>query len=692
MRPARGGIRPLRPHASAALLFAVLTIVLTFPLALRMSDHVRDAGDPLLNTWILAWDVEQLAGGNFRHFFDANIFFPHRRTLAYSEHLFPQALLAAGPLLASGNPILAYNVVFLCAFFTSALGMYVLAYRLTASRTASAVAGVIYAFSPFMFDHLSHLQVLSAGGIPLTYFFLVRFFDRERWRDALLTAVCFVIQALANGYFALFLALFLALTVLYHAVSARKLLDRAFLLKLAAMAAVVAVLTGPFFYQYLELKTEMGLEREIHASARLVSYAAVPEFNLLYGRWKLGENETRLFPGIVPLALAGVGIASLRRKRRESYWLRLFVMTLLLAFVLSLGEKGPFRIVHAHVPGFDAIRAVARVHVFTLLSLAVAAAFGARRVLAAAADWKRSAAGALAVVLITAEYLSIPLPLEKIPVGDEIPAVYKWLARQEGGPPVLELPLRPQYRPGCERVYYSTYHWKPIVNGFSGFIPPLYGELVRRWNEEPPEQTVDDAVALGVRYLVAHKGQMSAEESAGLRAALVGRARWVGVFSADEVWELPAAGAERAVRGPARGTSLPRGRWRVASSEPQPADRAVDGDLSTRWHSEGPQRPGVWLEVDLGEVQPVSGLSLALAASPLDYPRGYEVGLSVDGRSWTPVRRDVLDRLPIPAFLDPRRLAVDIGFPRSEARFVRVLCTRGDPVYYWSIYEIEIRR
>lgn len=710
-------------HVIAALLLAALTVLMTWPLAPRMSDHVHDAGDPLLNGWILAWDVEQLATGNVRHFFDANIFYPHRRTLAYSEHLLPQSLLAAAPLLLAGNPILAYNAVFLFAFFSSALGMYVLAYRLTGSAPASVAAGVIYGFSPFMFDHLSHLQVLSAGGIPLTYFFLVRFFADEKWRDLLGIATCFVIQVLANGYYALYLSLFLLLTLLYHIAASGKSLSRLFFLKLAVMAAIAVALTGPFFYQYFLFRGEMAFTREVDTAARLASYVATPETNFLYGRW-LARNELHealLFPGLVPACLAVVALAALAARRRsdlgagrdkvfgprvsavrhfprvllqplrdESAWLQLFGMTMLFAVALSFGSKGPFRLLHAYVPGFDAIRAVARVHVLTMLALAAAAAFGARRVFERQGRWKRTLAVIAILALVTVEYLSIPMPLEKIPVGDEIPPVYQWLALQDGPTPVLELPLRPGYRLGCERVYYSIYHRKAIVNGFSGFIPPLYGELERRWNTEPPERTVEAAVTLGVRYLVVHGEQMSAAESQGLRQSLAGRARLVAGFSADEVWELSPAPAAGAVRASAARRTLPRDRWRPASSEPQPAALALDGDLATRWHSNGPQRPGVWFEVDLGEAQSVSGISLALAASPRDYPRGYEVRLSADGRHWTPVRRGVMESLPILAFLQPRRLAVEIRFPPSAARFVRVACTRGDPVYYWSIYELEI--
>ena len=59
------------------LLFSVFTVIMTYPIPLKMSSTVRDPGDPLLNTWILAWDVRQITNMDIKNFFNANIFYPH---------------------------------------------------------------------------------------------------------------------------------------------------------------------------------------------------------------------------------------------------------------------------------------------------------------------------------------------------------------------------------------------------------------------------------------------------------------------------------------------------------------------------------------------------------------------------------------------------------------------------------------
>ena len=71
------------------LIFLALTIALTWPLAKGLTrDIPGDLGDPLFNAWVLAWDATHFGRG----WLQANIFYPHPLTLAYSELLVPQAL------------------------------------------------------------------------------------------------------------------------------------------------------------------------------------------------------------------------------------------------------------------------------------------------------------------------------------------------------------------------------------------------------------------------------------------------------------------------------------------------------------------------------------------------------------------------------------------------------------------------
>ena len=151
--------------AAALVLFIVLTAVMTYPQVLRMRDGVDDVGDPLLNAWTIAWIAHQLPFAP-AHLLDGNIFYPERRTLAYSEALLLPGFAVAPLLWAGAGPIFAYNLLFLSALVLSGLGATLLV-RATGEKGAAIVAGIIFAFLPFRMAHYSHMQLQQTQFIPL---------------------------------------------------------------------------------------------------------------------------------------------------------------------------------------------------------------------------------------------------------------------------------------------------------------------------------------------------------------------------------------------------------------------------------------------------------------------------------------------------------------------------------------------
>ncbi len=169
--------------AAALLLFVILSLVFTYPLASHLADAVEDRQDALLNVWITAWDGHQLLTDPV-HLFDANIFYPYRRTLAYSELLLGNALLALPITAVSGNPVLGYNVALLLSFILSGLGTYLLVLKLTGRPGAGLVAGLIFAFSSYQMSNLAQAQLLATQWLPFTLLALHLLLRHPRLRYA----------------------------------------------------------------------------------------------------------------------------------------------------------------------------------------------------------------------------------------------------------------------------------------------------------------------------------------------------------------------------------------------------------------------------------------------------------------------------------------------------------------------------
>jgi mono/diheme cytochrome c family protein/glucose/arabinose dehydrogenase len=123
-----------------------------------------------------------------------------------------------------------------------------------------------------------------------------------------------------------------------------------------------------------------------------------------------------------------------------------------------------------------------------------------------------------------------------------------------------------------------------------------------------------------------------------------------------------------------------RSKWKVTASAGREVAMAIDGNPKTRFDTGTPQKPGMWLQVELPAETRVSGLILDAAGSSDDYPRGYEVSLSTDGKSWG-------KSVAAGKGTGPR---TDIVFNLQPAKFIRITQTGSVPGKFWSIHDLQI--
>ncbi|HXD18736.1 MAG TPA: hypothetical protein VN654_17100 [Vicinamibacterales bacterium] len=315
----------------AAAAYTVIALGMTWPLAKGLARDVAwDLGDPVLNIWILSWDCEQLRGilagysSHLRHFFDANIFHPAPLTLAYSEHLVPQAVQIFPVYALTGNPILCYNLLFLSTFVLSGLGMFLFARELTGSTVAAFVGGLLFAFAPYRVPQASHLQVLSSQWMPFALYGFRRYFEGGRTRALAGATAAIVLQALSCGYYLLYFSPFAALYAAWEMWRTGRLRDRRTWLSLTAAAATAALVLAPFVLPYVRVSQGLELSRTLGETTRLsadvYSYATASVAERFWGS-RLSDvfqkPEGELFPGAVPLLLASIGLLWSGRARVE---------------------------------------------------------------------------------------------------------------------------------------------------------------------------------------------------------------------------------------------------------------------------------------------------------------------------------------------------------------------------------------
>lgn len=519
-----------RPHllAAAIVVFLALTAAVTWPQVLRMRDGVADVGDPLLNAWALAWVAHELPTVP-THVFDANIFHPERGTLAYSETLLAPAILGAPFFWLGVGPVGVYNLLLMLGLVASGVGVAALVHDLTGRRGAALVAGAIFAFLPFRFDHYSHFQLLQTQWMPLALWFLHRLVDRGRVRDGVGLGTMVGLQVMTSVYNAIFLAALLA--VVGPALLAWRGLSMARLRALGVSVLVAGVLSTPVAIAHLQARAvvgERGREEATRMSAEFTDYLATVPWNRLHGSRaeRFGGVERRLFPGVMVVLLALVAVWPPLSAPRAAYLLALAV-----TIELSRGFNGwlyPWLYEHAFL--LRSLRVPARMALVVGLVLSVLAGFGAARVQARLS----ARAGLVAILVMLGGVLadSWVAPIGLVTVPPEVPEVYADMMRDRGQsadvpfvrplrapqPAVLvEMPLNsevPTY------MYYATYHWQTLVNGYSGFFSDRYNRVGQVMLSFPDDGSVNLLRTLGVRYLTVHGEFMSDRDYARLIARL----------------------------------------------------------------------------------------------------------------------------------------------------------------------------
>jgi hypothetical protein len=548
----------------ALLLFAGLTIIATWPLAPGLGRDVpSDYGDPLYVAWALAWVMRQagraLTGhlDAITHFFDANQLYPATATLALSDHFAGQGLLLAPVYWLTGNALLTLGLAYLVAFTLCGFSMWLLVREITGSSAAAVLAGTVFAFNEFfLVFEVAHLQVLSAHWMPLTFYGFRRYFQHGSRSGLALAVMSAVWLNLSSGYYLLMFPPFAMLYVGWEMTARRRWTDRATWRDLTLAASAIALLTAPFLWPYLEAQQRMGFKRTLVETA---SMAATLDGYLAAGRGLF------IACSLTGLAWIAALVTRARGARPAFPLVGCMTVALVLAFWLSLGPAprwgtetyaalGLYGWLQTFVPGMDAIRVSSRFASLFLVFLSVLAGYGAALVT------RLPRAGVPLVLALAALSMLVnaprPFPLNNVlrsearvpprylTPGPAAPPVYRYLASLPSGAVVAEFPFTDLWY-NTRYLYFSTFHWKRLLNGFTSFYPASYEERAP-WLVNPvrtPDEAWRAITTAGATHVVLHAGAWDTEYARQMETWLTARgARSHGDFEGAIVYELPALG------------------------------------------------------------------------------------------------------------------------------------------------------
>lgn len=489
----------------AALAGAVLLTVLhTWPLATNPAGLSRlDNADTALNTWIVAWVAHALPRAPLQ-VFDAPMFHPERRTLAYSEPLLVPGAMAI-PLRAAGlSAATTYNLLAMAGFALSAWAMWRLVTGWTDDPAAGTVAGMAFAFNAHLLTRFGHLQALHAEFVPLVLLAVDRIASRARRRDGVLLGVAIALVGLVSIYQLAFVAAATVVALLARRCDWRDLAIRTFAVALLGIGLSI-VLLSPVLWQYLAASREAGVVRTLEETSRYGAtwrdYLATGG-RLHYSLWsaRFFPLTAVLFPGVTVTLLALVGLRDAGANRGR---VRMCVAVGVLGVAMSLGTALPFYDwLHRAIPLLQATRVAGRWGVLLLTALAMLAGFGVAALRRDASTRLRLAVAVLAPVFVTVEAMRTPMAFTPTP---DIPAIYQQVATFPDAV-ILEIPLYPgrEFNLNAPYLLAQTEHFQPMIAGYSGLYTGGYAQRIADLTTFPSTTAQASLRRLGVTHMVFH--------------------------------------------------------------------------------------------------------------------------------------------------------------------------------------------
>lgn len=618
----------------AAAAYLLLTLAWSWPLPIHLANrYTPDPGDPLLITYLLWWGAHALPFTSA--WWNAPFYWPMHDALALTEHLAGLWPIAKPIQALGGSPLLATNVIVICATWWTLLATHALVKRLTGSGAAAACAAVAFAFAPYRVAMLAHLQLYACWWIPLALLAIDVWAREGRARWLLVFAASWILQTLTSGYYLFILPPLLcawAIFVMPWRTHAR----RAWYLALTWVGASVALV--PVLLRYYEVQRALGVSRSrgeaAMYSASLRSLLSVNSTLLFWQHVPTATAaESTVFPGATVVIL--IAAAALARVRDKTLWFATGAAAG--AFCLCMGPTFPgpslASIWHPYdwlfwLPGFNGIRVPSRFFMLSAVCLAIAAGIALAHLRARV---KRPAW--LTALVFAGLFVDGAIP--GLPVG----APPGRLTIGERNVRLLALPVDDQAT-NIRAMYQAMEIGAQVVNGYAGYVPPTTDVIAWALNRRDPTLLTE------------------------LRR---GRPLYVLVGTSDtaEKWTAFMDAQPDATRmGIGSGGLL----YRMAPAQLQPA--IIPGPLLK---PTAIGRTDAWVNADLGTPRVVRFVELKTFGDLVRLPASVVIQTSLDGVNW----QTVSDQRPGGAALlgvieDQRSIPVRFLVPDVTARYIRV--------------------
>jgi len=438
--------------------------------------------------------------------FDSGIFYPVTNSQVFSDLFITSGILVKPFLAYFKEPVVAFNTILLIGQFLTLYSCYLLLKQMTKNKLISFQFSLVFGYSLIHLHYIPHLHTFFIAFVPLSGWILLRWIENNKIVWFYLWFLVLGLQILNSplpAYFILYLTCFL----IWSKPESIKLLKNNFKHLIIAIVSSY-VFFYPFIKAYFVVSDQHNYQRPL---SEVVHFSLSPE--------KLGGP---FFSPILFGATLFVLIWLIKKRKLDEY--KIWLTGMLGALVLSLGPvlhwmgktvKIPFPIPLPYllfyflIPGFNSFRTPSRwLNMFALMAIILSALVWHKFIRKEKTIIMTCLIVLINLICFTPRYSNYVM----IPTFDQVPPIYQWLKVQPQKI-VVELPMaawdkEEQTEQEIMRMYWSLYHGKILVNGYSGFFPQSHLQLTSITQKQFPDKASLSALQnSGAQILLIHLDQ-----------------------------------------------------------------------------------------------------------------------------------------------------------------------------------------
>ena len=513
--------------------FTTLTIVMTYPLFLKINNHIAgffSTDEPSVwYFWWLKYSYIHKIPSSFSYLVGA----PFGSDLSIFERLYPIYTEIRKLLVIPFNEFIAWNLEILIGFILSAFFVYLTTRYLVKERTVAFFSGIIFAFCPYHFARAwQHIGFSHTQWLALFLFSILRLKDKIIKKNIILAFLSLYLIFSFDLYYAYFSLIIASVFIIYlllkEKIKSFKLIFWVAIISLTNLA----ILAGRLIPLMGTIKTGISpsawgfirpFDDLFSQSARPLSYFLPSTEHPIFGGiaksfigsklYGTSFTEHALYLGWTPLLLAFFAFRRWKRQRRlqaateEHFYIGFFITLAIVAWLFSQPPWWQFGPIKIFMPSFfiykilPVFRAYCRFGIVVMLSVAVLAGFGLKFILEKFKTQKSKVAIAcLFSGLVLFEFWNWP-PYKVIDFS-KVPAVYYWLKEEPGDFSIAEYPLDAD-SPNEMYKFYQTKHEKKIINGtIPGTHANKVAQTIRKLSRPQTPQVLK---WMGVKYVLVHR-------------------------------------------------------------------------------------------------------------------------------------------------------------------------------------------